>query len=62
MLAHLSGIQRAIARRTPLPRILNMITAGAHDVFQRDHRRSPALTAGYGLHKPLASQLVTPTN
>jgi diguanylate cyclase (GGDEF)-like protein len=36
LLEHLSGIQRAIARRTSLPRVLDMITAGAHDLLGRD--------------------------
>jgi diguanylate cyclase (GGDEF)-like protein len=36
LLEHLSGIQRAIARRAPLPRVLNMITVGAHEMLGED--------------------------
>ncbi|MEV6848618.1 EAL domain-containing protein [Actinoplanes sp. NPDC051411] len=36
LLEHLSGIQRAIARRAPLSRVLNMITAGAHEMLGED--------------------------
>jgi diguanylate cyclase (GGDEF)-like protein len=36
LLEHLAGIQRAIARRAPLPRVLNMITAGAHEMLGED--------------------------
>jgi diguanylate cyclase (GGDEF)-like protein len=33
LLEHLSGIQRAIARRAALPRVLDMITAGVHEML-----------------------------
>jgi hypothetical protein len=36
LLEHLSGIQRAIARRAPLPRVLNMITLGTHELLGGD--------------------------
>jgi diguanylate cyclase (GGDEF)-like protein len=36
LLEHLSGIQRAIARRAPLPRVLDMITVGAHEMLGGD--------------------------
>jgi diguanylate cyclase (GGDEF)-like protein len=36
LLEHLSGIQRAIGRRAPLPRVLNMITVGAHEMLGKD--------------------------
>ncbi len=36
LLEHLSAIQRAIARRAPLPRVLNMITVGAHEMLGED--------------------------
>jgi diguanylate cyclase (GGDEF)-like protein len=36
LLEHLSGIQRAIARRAPLPRVLDMITAGANEMLGGD--------------------------
>jgi diguanylate cyclase (GGDEF)-like protein len=36
LLEHLSGIQRAIARRAPLARVLHLITAGAHGMLGQD--------------------------
>jgi diguanylate cyclase (GGDEF)-like protein len=36
LLEHLSGIERAIARRAPLPRVLDMITVGAQEMLGGD--------------------------
>ncbi|WP_433300980.1 putative bifunctional diguanylate cyclase/phosphodiesterase [Actinoplanes sp. CA-030573] len=36
LLEHLSGIQRAIARRAPLARVLDMIAVGAHEMLGED--------------------------
>jgi diguanylate cyclase (GGDEF)-like protein len=67
LLEHLSGIQRAIARRASLPRVLDMITAGAHEMLggdgvvlwllDSDEPDMLVMTSEIGLPNPVARRL-----